>query len=75
MYYYFYIETLTINEVKRESNFTDIQLRDIASKYATQNKVYIDFDSCDFKDLLGMKVDVMRYSYKSSKEIVFKKKL
>ena len=73
VYYYFYIETLTINEVKRESNFTDIQLRDIASKYATQNKVYIDFDSCDFKDLLGMKVDVMRYSYKSSKEIVFKK--
>lgn len=73
VYYYFYIETLTINEVKRESNFTDMQLRDIASKYATQNKVYIDFDSCDFKDLLGMKVDVMRYSYKSSKEIVFKK--
>ena len=73
VYYYFYIETLTINEVKRGSNFTDIQLRDIASKYATQNKVYIDFDSCDFKDLLGMKVDVMRYSYKSSKEIVFKK--
>lgn len=73
VYYYFYIQTLTINELKRESNFTDVQLRDIASKYATQNKVYIDFDSCDFKDLLGMKVDVMRYSYKSSKEIVFKK--
>lgn len=73
VYYYFYVETLTINEVKRESNFTDVQLRDIASKYASQNKVYIDFDSCDFKDLLGMKVDVMRYSYKSSKEIVFKK--
>ena len=73
VYYYFYVETLTINEVKRESNFTDVQLRDIASKYSSQNKVYIDFDSCDFKDLLGMKVDVMRYSYKSSKEIVFKK--
>lgn len=73
VYYYFYVETLTINEVKRESNFTDVQLRDIASKYASQNKVYIDFDSCDFKDLLGIKVDVMRYSYKSSKEIVFKK--
>lgn len=73
VYYYFYIQTLTINELKRESNFTDVQLRDIASKYATQNKVYIDFDSCDFKDLLGMKVDVMRYSYKSSKEIVYKK--
>ena len=73
VYYYFYVETLTINEVKRESNFTDVQLRDIASKYSSQNKVYIDFDSCDFKDLLGMKVDVMRYSYKSSKEIVYKK--
>jgi hypothetical protein len=73
VYYYLYVDTLTINDVKRESNFTDVQLRDIASKYATQNKVHIDYNSCDFKDLLSLKVDVMRYSYKSSKEIVYKK--
>lgn len=73
VYYYFYVESLTINEIKRESDFKDIQLRNIASKYASQNKVYLDFDSCDIKDILGMKVDVMRYAYKSSKEIVFKK--
>jgi len=73
VYYYFYVETLTINEIKRESNFTEIKLRDIASKYASQNKIHIDFDYCDIKDILGMKVDVMRFAYKSSKEIVFKK--
>lgn len=72
-YYYFYIETLTINELKRESQFLEKDLREIASKYSTQNKVYIDFDQCDIKDILGMKVDVMRFAYKSSKEIVFKK--
>lgn len=73
VYYYFYVDTLTINEIKRESNYTDRQLRDIAMKYSSQNKTYLDFESCDMKDILGMKVDVMRYAYKSSKEIVFKK--
>jgi hypothetical protein len=73
VYYYYYVETLTINEIKRESNFLEKQLRDIASKYATQNKMFIDFDQCDMKEILGMKVDVMRFAYKSSKEIVFKK--
>jgi len=62
VYYYFYVETLTINEIKRESNFTEIKLRDIASKYASQNKIHIDFDYCDIKDILGMKVDVMRFA-------------
>lgn len=73
VYYYFYIDTLTINELKRESNFKEKQLREIAAKYGNQNKVYIDFDQCDVKDILAMKVDVMRFAYKSSKEIVFKK--
>lgn len=73
VYYYFYIDTLTINEIRRESNFTEMQLRDIASKYSSANKTFLDFDVCDMKDILGMKVDVMRYAYKSSKEIIFKK--
>jgi hypothetical protein len=72
-YYYFYIEALTINELRRESEFTERQLRDIAAKYGNQNKVYLDFDTCEIKDILGMKVDIMRFAYKSSKEIVFKK--
>lgn len=73
VYYYFYVETLTINQIQRESDFTTKELREIAAKYSAQNRVYLDFDSCDIKDFLGMKVDVMRYSYKSSKEIVYKK--
>lgn len=73
VYYYFYIETLTINQIQRESNLPEKLIRDIASKYASQNKVFLDFEYCEMKDLLGMKVDVMRYAYKSSKEIVYKK--
>jgi len=73
VYYYFYVEPLTINDLKRESDFTEKQLRDIASKYASQNSTFLDFEYCDMKDILGMRVDVMRYAYKSSKEIVFKK--
>lgn len=73
VYYYFYIETLTINQIQRESNLPEKLIRDIASKYASQNKVFLDFECCEMKDLLGMKVDVMRYAYKSSKEIVYKK--
>jgi hypothetical protein len=73
VYYHFYVETLTINEIKRESNFPEKTLRDIASKYSSQNKAYLDFDVVEMKEILGMKVDVMRFAYKSSKEIVFKK--
>nr|WP_315173599.1 hypothetical protein [uncultured Flavobacterium sp.] len=73
VYYYFYVQSLTINDLKRESKFLEKDLRDIAAKYGNQNKVYIDFESCDIKDILAMKVDVMRYAYKSSKEIAFKK--
>jgi len=73
VYYYFYVQTLTLNDLKRESQFLDKDLKDIAAKYGNQNKVYLDFESCDIKDILAMKVDVMRFAYKSSKEIVFKK--
>jgi hypothetical protein len=46
VYYYFYVQTLTINDLKREeSKFLDKDLRDIAARYGNQNKVYIDFDS------------------------------
>jgi hypothetical protein len=75
VYYHFYVETLTINEIKRESNFPEKTLRDIASKYSSQNKAYLDFDVVEMKEILGMKVDVMRFAYKSSKEIVFKKSM
>jgi hypothetical protein len=73
VYYYFYVDTLTINDLKRESKYLDKDLRDIAAKYGNQNKVYVDFEQCDIKDILAMKVDVMRFAYKSSKEIAFKK--
>jgi len=73
VYYYYYIETLTINDLKRESDFKEKELREIASKYSNQNKVYIDFESCDIRDILGMKIDVMRFAYNSSKEITFKR--
>jgi hypothetical protein len=65
VYYYFYVQTLTINDLKRGSKFLDKDLRDIAAKYGNQNKVYIDFDSATLE--IFWQIDVMRYAYKSQK--------
>jgi len=73
VYYYFYTEEITINDLRRESLFSDKVMREIAEKYAQQNNLYTNFDTCEINEILGMKVQIMRFCYKSSKEIVYKK--
>jgi len=73
VYYYFYIDRVTINDIKRESGFDDKKLRDIAKTYAYENNLDLNYYGCEINDLLGVPVNVMRYAYKASKKIVFKK--
>lgn len=74
-YYHFFVETITLNDLKRESGFKDEKLREIAKLYAGHNNVstYYDFQECNMDSLLDYRIHVMRFCYKSSKEIVFKK--
>lgn len=75
--YFFEVDTLTINDIKRESDYDDVKLREIAKKYAGVNKFYTnyDFNTCKMDSILDMKIDVMRFAFKSTKTIVFKKVL
>lgn len=72
-YYHFVIDTITISDLKRESGFDDTELRRIAKVSTSSKDNTIDYDTCLMKDLLSSRIHVMRFAWKSSKEITYKK--
>jgi len=76
-YYFFYVEQITLSDIKRESLLGDKELREIAKKYGGTNTKDLnrDYGTLPMDSLLDYKIDVMRYSVKSSREIVYKKYL
>lgn len=73
-YYHFVVDTITINDLRRESNFQESDLRDIAKTYGALNGGGIvgDYNTIPFDNLLNFRVNVMRFCFKSDKEIVMK---
>lgn len=76
-YYEGVVDTITLSDLRRESNFDDETLRKIAKSYTRVNstKLVRDFESCSMDDLLDYKIDVLRFAYKTSKRITYKKKI
>ena len=76
-YYEGVVDTITLSDLRRESDFDDETLRKIAKSYTRVNstKLVRDFDSCNMDDLLDYKIDVLRFAYKTSKRITYKKKI
>ncbi|MEN9655110.1 MAG: Cellulophaga phage phi46:3 [Bacteroidota bacterium] len=74
-YYEGYVDTVTISTIKRESGFDDDKCRKIAQSYSGINSFTGSYDSCPFEELLDQKINVLRYAYKTSKTISYKKKL
>lgn len=74
-YYFFYVDTITISDIKRESGYGDDVLRKIAKSYGNSNSgtVQFDYERCNIDDVLDYQINVMRFTYKTSKEIVAKK--
>lgn len=74
-YYFGQVSSITINDIKRESDFDEKTLRKIAKSYATANTYQSprDFMNCPFQDIVDVTVDVLRFAYKSTKNIVYKK--
>lgn len=68
------VEEITINDIHRESNFTEQELRKIAKVHNASN-TRINWDNCPFSNILDQKVEVLRFAYKTSKTLVFKKSL
>lgn len=74
-YYFFYVDTLTINDIRRESGFSDQQCRKIAKLYGFKNEINTyntDYETCPIGQILNHRIHVMRFTYKSDKEIVNK---
>lgn len=72
-HYYGYIDTITLSDLQRESNFTDEVLRKIAPAYSKKNGHYADYSTGSMADFLGYKIDVLRFAFKTSKTEVYKK--
>lgn len=72
-YYEGYLDTITISEFSRESGITDVDyLRTIANIH--NSKRDITWDSCSLDEIIDLKIDVLRFAYKTSKTIAYKKK-
>jgi hypothetical protein len=72
-YYHFVADTITISELKRESNYQDSDLRIIAKSYSSFNNTSgVDYDRCSMDDILNYRVNIMRFCFKTDKEIVMK---
>jgi len=74
-FYHFYVDTISINDIKRESGFEDTVLRRIAKKQSAANNMLFNenFEECSMESLLDMRIHVMRFTFKSAKRITYKK--
>lgn len=71
------VEIITLSTLRRESEFSELILREIAKSYAgyKKNVSVSNFANCDFDALLDYKIPVARYAFKTSKNITYKKKI
>jgi hypothetical protein len=76
-YYEGYVDTITLSDLKRESDYDDTTLRKIAKSYSGSNATrwVKNYDTCNIDDLLNYKIDILRFAYKTSKKITYKKKI
>lgn len=77
-FYHFEVETMTINQLRRESGFSDMNCRKIAMKYGNSTSANVlpygsNYSTCSIDDILNFRIHVMHFCYKSDKEIVMKK--
>lgn len=76
--YFADFEEMTISRLKQISDLEEKELREIAklssSLSANSGFTTYDYASCDFRELLGLKVVVMNFTFKTSKSIKYKKK-
>ena len=78
-YYEGEVRTITISELRVESNLTDDQLRTVIKKYASRNgnKSYTQTNftqNFNIDNYLDYKVDILDFAYKTSKRVAYKKK-
>ncbi|AGO47508.1 portal protein [Cellulophaga phage phi19:3] len=73
-YYFGVVDTITINDIRRESGYSDTVCREIAKTYSGDNSQsgIANFDECDMDQLLDFKIQVLRFTFKSDKKQIYK---
>jgi hypothetical protein len=66
-YYFGYIDEITIDQLATESHYTEKELRKIAKRFAGDNRNMNNYLTCDFNELLDIKIQILRYTFKTSK--------
>jgi len=78
VHYFGEVERMTVNELKRLSNgkFSDEELLEIGASTSEWNKYHQTGQSDNFResDLAGSMVDVLHFTFKSTKTLSYKKK-
>lgn len=77
MKYCGHIEPTTIGNLQRNSGYDEKKLREIAKKYNTaeNGSTFIqDIDTCAFDSILEMRVNVLHFTFETTKSLVYKKK-
>lgn len=76
-YYHGFVDTITLSEFRREvPDISDMDLRQIAKLYGASNGSQVtDYSSEAINTLLDYRIHVLRYCYKTTKEIVYKRYL
>jgi len=72
-YYEGVVENITLSDLRRESGFSDEDLVKIAKQYAPISSAGV-YNGSNIDKFLDHRVDVLRFAYKTSKNIVFKAK-
>ncbi len=74
-YYFGELRTMTIAELKRDSQFSNATLMEIANKYAhTNGGIIIDYSGDHLEEsVLNYKINILEFCFKTTKEIVYKK--
>lgn len=66
-----YLDSISINDIHRESGLDMDSLRKIAKAYHSSKRS--DWDRCTLREIGGYRIDVLRFAFKTSKEMVYKK--
>lgn len=75
-FYHFTVDTITINDIRRESGFDDTTCRKIAKLYGQENNSTVtDYNTVGLNEILDYRIHVMRFAFKSDKEVVYKRYL
>lgn len=76
-YYFFEVDSVTITDIQREAGFDDDTLRKIAKQYASKNDWMSpsNFNTVTIDEIANIRVDVIRFTYKTSKSLVYKKSI